>query len=80
MNKNVIDWEKYANSFETFDEEIFNEFEDDLHSMKMNKSLFKKTFQSPKYVEIAGKICVSFDQTNSDLFSYEKELNLGETN
>lgn len=72
-------WEEYASSFEKFDESVLNDFESELHNMKVKKGLFKQTFQSPKYVEVAGKICVDFDSTNFDLVNYEKEFLIGES-
>lgn len=78
--KNQINWEEYNSAFdlEKSENEMLNEYADDLHKMTMKENL-KKFYLSADNKKLV-KENEDFEKTNQDFFNYEKELEIGKTN
>lgn len=78
--KNQINWEEYNSAFdlEKSENEMLNEYADDLHKMTVKENL-KKFYLSADNKKLV-KENEDFEKTNQDFFNYEKELEIGKTN
>ena len=79
-NQKKIDWKAYKeelNNRET--KTVFNEYERDLHTMKVKDDLIARILLRPDYRSALEEM-EAFDVTDLDLLKYEKELNIGEFN
>lgn len=81
MKKKVINWKKYNEELlanEKTEQEILNEYREELHTMKMKDDL-KESHLCKAYKRVV-KENEEFDKTNQDFFNYEKEIEIGKTN
>jgi hypothetical protein len=79
-NKRIIDWKAYKQELEKREGRAsFNEYESDLHTMRVKEGLIEKELLCPIYKKVWNEMN-AFDGTNLDYFRYEKELTLGEFN
>lgn len=74
-----LNWEIYRASFIKIPEDVLNEYQGNLHTMKMKEEVFQNFCRCPRYLKILCEM-EEFDSTNLDFFNYEKELNFGEGN
>ena len=72
-----LKWEIYRTSFIKLPEDVLNEYQSDLHNMKMKEELFQNMNFCPNYLKVLCEL-EEFESTNLDFFNYEKELNFGE--
>lgn len=81
MKKKVINWKKYNEELlanEKTEQEILNEYREELHTMKMKDEL-RECHLCQAYKRVV-KENEEFDKTNQDFFNYEKEIGIGKTN
>lgn len=78
--RNQINWEEYNRAFVLgkSENEMLNEYANDLHKMTVKENL-KKFYLSSENKNLV-KENADFEKTNEDFFNYEKELEIGKTN